>query len=378
MSGAVRSALVVGAGLAGTAAAGAMQRQGIDVDLIEIEPKPTFRGIGIALLPPALRCMHQLGLADACLERGVPQYTFKTCSASGTIIEERTMRGLLDEPYPPGVGIGRSTIGGILREWALDAGVRAQYGTTVARLVNRPASVEVELSDGETRAYDIVVGADGVWSTTRAELLGDEPPPRYLGQCVWRVSINARPPEVDGQMLFLGATTRAGFNPITADTMYMYVVHQADEPRRRLTPEASYAELMELLDEYGGLIGEMSQRLAPDSPAHYGPLYTSFIDGPWYRDRLVLIGDAAHTTPPHLASGAGIAIEDAIVLAECLGNASDVPAALDAFMTRRFERCRMVIDNSRTLARWDLDPDVPGDRVAELAGRTFQALGSPI
>jgi 2-polyprenyl-6-methoxyphenol hydroxylase-like FAD-dependent oxidoreductase len=378
MSGAVRTALVVGAGLAGTAAAGAMQRQGIDVDLIEIEPKPTFRGIGIALLPPALRCMHQLGLADACIERGVPQYTFKTCSASGTIIEERTMRGLLDEPYPPGVGIGRSTLGGILRESALDAGVNVRYGTTVKRLVNQQAAVEVELSDGETRAYDIVVGADGVWSTTRAELLPEESPPRYLGQCVWRVSIDARPPEVDGQMLFLGATTRAGFNPITADTMYMYVVHQADEPRRRLTPEASYAELMELLDEYGGLIGEMSQRLAPDSPTHYGPLYTSFIDGPWFRDRLVLIGDAAHTTPPHLASGAGIAIEDAIVLADCLGDAPDVPAALDAFMTRRFERCRMVIDNSRTLARWDLDPDVPGDRVAELAGRTFQALGSPI
>ena len=179
-------------------------------------------------------------------------------------------------------------------------------------------------------------------------------------------------------MLFLGATTRAGFNPITADTMYMYVVHRADEPRRRLTPEAAHAELIELLAEYGGLMGEMRQLLAPDSPAHYGPLYTSFIDGPWYRDRLVLIGDAAHTTPPHLASGAGIAIEDAIVLAACLGNAPDVPAALEAFMSRRFERCRMVIDNSRTLARWDLDPDVPGDRVAELAGRTFQALGSPI
>jgi 2-polyprenyl-6-methoxyphenol hydroxylase-like FAD-dependent oxidoreductase len=160
--------------------------------------------------------------------------------------------------------------------------------------------------------------------------------------------------------------------------MYMYVVHRADEPRRRLTPEASHAELIELLDEYGGLVGEMSQLLAPENPAHYGPLYTSFIDGPWYRDRLVLIGDAAHTTPPHLASGAGIAIEDAIVLAACLGNAADVPAALEAFMSRRFERCRMVIDNSRTLARWDLDPDVPGDRVAELAGRTFQALGSPI
>jgi 2-polyprenyl-6-methoxyphenol hydroxylase-like FAD-dependent oxidoreductase len=374
----VRSALVVGAGIAGTIVAGALRRDGIDVDLIDIEPVPRFRGIGIALLPPALRCMHQLGLADACIENGLPQYTFKTCSAAGDIISESPMQGLLEPPYPPAVGIARTAFGEILRAWALPTGVHVRHGTTVTRLTNDQDRVEVELSDGETRTYDLVVGADGVHSSVRAGLFGDEPPPMYLGQCIWRVLVGARPAEVDGQMLFLGETTRAGFNPITRDSMYIYVVHRAEAPQRPPTAEASRAALMGHLDEYGGLMRQMSRLVTTESPTHYGPLYTSFINGPWYRGRVVLIGDAAHTTPPHLASGAGIAIEDAIVLARRLREQSDVPAALDAFMGDRLERCRMVVENSRTLARWDLDPDVPGLRVAELSGRTFQALGNPI
>jgi 2-polyprenyl-6-methoxyphenol hydroxylase-like FAD-dependent oxidoreductase len=374
----VGNTLVVGAGIAGTTVAGALARDGIDVDLIDVEPVPTFRGIGIALLPPALRCMHQLGLAEACVSRGMPQHTFTTCTAAGETISKSPMRGLLEPPYPPAVGIARSAFGEILREWALPAGVRARHGTIVSRLVNRSASVEVEFSDGETRTYDLVVGADGAHSAMRTTIFPGAPSPLYLGQCIWRVLVPARPGEVDGQMLFLGETTRAGFNPITHDTMYIYLVHHAEDPQRWLTAEASYAAMMDNLNEYGGLMHEMSRLLTPDSPAHYGPLYTSFIDGLWHRGRVILIGDAAHTTPPHLASGAGIAIEDAIVLARSLRQQPDVPAAFDAFMSERFERCRMVIENSRTLARWDLDPTVPGLKVAELSGRTFEALGSPI
>ena len=126
-------------------------------------------------------------------------------------------------------------------------------------------------------------------------------------------------------MLFLGARTRAGFNAIREDDMYLYCVHETAEDDVPLDRVASHARLMDLLDEYGGLVAEVRDRFTPDRPLHYGPLYTTFVEGPWHRGRVVLIGDAAHATPPHLASGAGIAIEDAIVLAQCLRDEPTVP-----------------------------------------------------
>jgi naringenin degradation protein FdeE len=118
--------------------------------------------------------------------------------------------------------------------------------------------------------------------------------------------------------------------------------------------------------------------LTPESPSHYGPLYTSFITGDWYRGRIMLIGDAAHATPPHLASGAGIAIEDGLVLAQCLGELGAVASAFERFMSRRYERCRMVIENSRRLSRMDLDPNAAGDEAAALTTDTWAALSEPI
>lgn len=374
----VDSALIVGAGVAGTTLAGELQRDGVRVDLVEIESEPPFRGIGIALLPPALRSMHALGVADQCVDRGVAQYQFTTCTADGTPVNRSPMHGLLGEGYPPALGISRSVLGEILRERAASAGVTMRFGTTVTALTSRPDGVEVEFSDGSSGSYAVVVGADGLRSAIRAMMFEEEPPAAYLGQWVWRVLVGARPEEVDGQMLFLGRETRAGFNPILPDDMYIYLVHDSDDPELRLSREESHAQMMEMLGEYGGLMGEMSGLLTADSPAHHGPLYTSFIAGDWYRGRTILIGDAAHTTPPHLASGAGIAIEDAIVLARCLRECADVGAAFAQFMDQRYERCRMVIENSRTLSRWDREPDVPGLQVAQLVGQTFEALERPI
>lgn len=374
----LKNALIVGAGIAGTILAGELARQGVQVDVVESEPEPLFRGIGIVLLPPTFRAIHQLGLADECVERGLPQYRFSTCAADGTVLDTSPLRSLVPPPYPPSVGISRPVFGEILRRRATDAGAEVLFGVTLESITDRPEGVEVVLTDGSWRSYEIVVGADGLRSMTRSMVFTEQPPPAYIGQCGWRVLVGERPEEVDGQMLFLGQTTRAGFNPILPDDMYIYLLHQTDDPRPQLAPEQSYALLMQLLEEYGGLMGEMRRRLTPENASHYGPLYTSFISGAWYRGHVMLIGDAAHATPPHLASGAGIAIEDAIVLARCLREQEQVASAFELFMRQRYERCRMVIDNSRTLSRWDLEPGAPGMRVATLVAETFQALSEPV
>jgi 2-polyprenyl-6-methoxyphenol hydroxylase-like FAD-dependent oxidoreductase len=375
---AASTALVVGAGISGMTVAAELARLGLEVDLIEREPEPVFRGIGIVLLPPAVRSMQMLGLVDACLDQGVPQRESETRTADGQLIARMPMQGLLGPDYPPAIGIARPTLGEILCGHALGAGARLRCGLTVTALADGGDAVEVEFSDRTSGRYDLVVGADGLRSSVRAQWFPEEPEPDYIGQCAWRALVGERPAELNGQLLFLGATTRAGFNPITPDDMYLYCLHQTDDRRPRLTAEQSHALLIEQLAEYGGLVGEVRDRLSPNSPCHYGPLYTTFVTGSWHRGRVILIGDAAHATPPHLASGAGIAIEDAIVLARCLGGCDTVDAAFQLFMLKRYERCRMVIENSRRLSRWDLDPSAPRDQAAALMTNTWAALTEPI
>ena len=91
-----------------------------------------------------------------------------------------------------------------------------------------------------------------------------------------------------------------------------------------------------------------------------------------------MIGDAAHTTTPHLASGAGIAIENSIILALLLQSEQPLPTVLDNFMRRRYERCRLVVDNSVLLGEWEKNPNTPdADHVGVLAS-SYKALAQPI
>src|SRR3954470_15278215 len=103
------------------------------------------------------------------------------------------------------------------------------------------------------------------------------------------------------------------------------------------------------------------------------------LPAPWHRGRVLLIGDAAHACTPHLAYGAGIAVEDGVVLGQVLATYDDLPAALEAFMHRRYERCRMVVNNSLRLGEWEQDAVPETSRLsAELTEQSWAALAEPI
>jgi 2-polyprenyl-6-methoxyphenol hydroxylase-like FAD-dependent oxidoreductase len=91
-----------------------------------------------------------------------------------------------------------------------------------------------------------------------------------------------------------------------------------------------------------------------------------------------VVGDAAHTPTPQMASGAGIAIEDAIVLTELLQRDEPLPAILGRFMERRYERCRMVVEASLQVSEWDKNPNVPGADPVGVLARANAALAAPI
>jgi 2-polyprenyl-6-methoxyphenol hydroxylase-like FAD-dependent oxidoreductase len=102
------------------------------------------------------------------------------------------------------------------------------------------------------------------------------------------------------------------------------------------------------------------------------------VPAPWHRGRVVLIGDAAHATTPHIAYGAGMAIEDSVVLAEDLNRAASVETAFAAFMARRLDRCRLVVETSLQLSEWEVDPPEDRSQHQQLIGRALGALAQPL
>jgi 2-polyprenyl-6-methoxyphenol hydroxylase-like FAD-dependent oxidoreductase len=120
----------------------------------------------------------------------------------------------------------------------------------------------------------------------------------------------------------------------------------------------------------------VSAALRPD--VDYRSLQALLVPAPWYRGRIVLIGDAAHATTPHIAYGAGMAIEDSVVLAEELSRGGSVEAALEAFVQRRFDRCRLVVETSWQLSEWEVDPPEDRSQPQQLVGRALGALSQPL
>jgi 2-polyprenyl-6-methoxyphenol hydroxylase-like FAD-dependent oxidoreductase len=153
--------------------------------------------------------------------------------------------------------------------------------------------------------------------------------------------------------MFMGRLTKAGVNPVSRHEMYLFCLDHREINQRIAEPQWP-GILTALLAEFSGPIGRLRDALDARSRILYRPPESLFMEAPWHRGRIVLTGDAAHATTPHLASGAAMSVEDAIVLVEELEGASSVEAALTAYQARRLERCKMVVQNSLRLGEIEL------------------------
>jgi 2-polyprenyl-6-methoxyphenol hydroxylase-like FAD-dependent oxidoreductase len=222
----------------------------------------------------------------------------------------------------------------------------------------------------------LLIGADGLYSSLRTRLLPEAPQPRYSGQGVWR-AVLPRPSSITRTMLWVGNHLKVGLNPVSQDEMYMFV-NEDRAVNDYVPPEQFLVRLKALLEPFSAPeVCNAKAMLDEQSLVIFRPLEGLLVKQPWYRGRVVLIGDAVHATTPHLASGACIGIEDAIVLAEELEKASSLPAALENFQQRRWERCRLVVENSMRLGEIEING---GDKAEHMRimHASFAALAQPI
>jgi len=369
---AIERALIIGAGMAGLMVALALKRIGVDVRIVEVRPSLTEAGTGISLQGPALRALREVGVLDRCIERGFPQSFFKICDAEGNVTGTVELPRLLGPDYPAMVGIMRHEVHEALAAELEALGVRIQLSNTVSKLSQKEDRVSVTFVDGECEDYDLVIGADGANSLVRELTFGPDVRPKYTGQMNWRATV-PRPPEITGRYSYFGRTIKSGFNPVSEEQMYIYIVQNVPE-RPRWRDEELPAMLRSILQEFGGVLGRARDEVTDPKQIICRPIVSMIMPAPWYRGRVMLIGDAAHTTTPQLASGASIAIEDAVVLARHLRTAESVPAALTGFMEARFDRCRMVVENSEQLGEWEKRPGTADHLVRDLVAESYRAL----
>jgi 2-polyprenyl-6-methoxyphenol hydroxylase-like FAD-dependent oxidoreductase len=136
-----------------------------------------------------------------------------------------------------------------------------------------------------------------------------------------------------------------GLVPLSQELMYMYLTTpEPDNPR--YSRQGLAATMRAKLADTPPPARLLGEQITDDDGVVYKPLEVLFLKEAWHMGRVVLIGDAAHTTTPHLGQGAGMAIEDAIVLADELTRGADPESAFRAYHERRFERCRYIVEAS--------------------------------
>ena len=332
-----RTALVVGAGIGGLAAAVVLRRAGWDVRVLERAASPRELGFALALAPNALKALREIGLADAVARDGAPVHTFEVRRPDGAVLKRIAFRN--DGPDMRSVVTLRPALhGALLAAVPADCVLLAHEVTAVTLGPERAA---VTLAGGRVLDAAVLVGADGVGSVVRRHLHPGEAAPGRSGYHALRgVTHDAAAALGSASVaVYLGDGIEAGFARASATAVYWYF-SIVDEYAPDGAPAAAVLErCLRGLDPRAAAIARQAR---PDD-MRLEPLYRRDPIAEWGAGRATLLGDAAHPVLPHTAQGAALALEDAVALGLALARPGEPAAALRAYEAVRATRTRQVV-----------------------------------
>jgi 2-polyprenyl-6-methoxyphenol hydroxylase-like FAD-dependent oxidoreductase len=336
--------LIVGGGIAGLSLATGLGQLGLSPTIVEQAPRFGAVGAGISLSVNAMAMLRRLGLANAARDAGYVLKSAEITNARGDSLS-RVDFARLAADFGPTITIHRAALHEVLLSGCRDFTLHAD--TTVESLVDRGDAVEVEMSNGTSAEFDQVIGADGLHSRTRSQTFG-ETAPLYAGYTCWRFVVEC-PPGLDRAQEMWGRGLRLGLVPLTQDRLYCFAC--ANQPAHTPDPEEGRVERFRTrFAGFGGFApAALEQVIRPEQLIHND--LEEMPKHPWWKGRVLLIGDAAHATTPNMGQGAAMALEDAGVLYEMLGTGETWANLIPAFVARREPRVRFIVDQSRRIGR---------------------------
>ena len=372
--------IIAGGGIGGLTAALALHAAGIEAEVFEATAEIKPLGVGINILPHAVRELTELGLGDALAATGIATRELRYISAHGQEIW-REPRGLAAGYRWPQYSIHRGRLHMLLLAAARArlGAARIHTGRRLARVTQDAAGATAHFADGTTATADALVAADGIHSAVRAQRHPDEGAPPWKGAVLWRATSVAPP--------FLGGATMIQCGHHELKFVCYPIADNADGTQ---------------------LINWIAERVLPADAGwnredwnragrveDFAPFYDSwrwdFLDVPalmrragavyefpmvdrdplprWSEGRVTLLGDAAHPMYPIGSNGASQAILDARVLAMHLARGATVQAGLAAY-----EATRRLPTAAITLANRGLGPDLILQEVHQRAPDGFARL----
>jgi salicylate hydroxylase len=340
------SIIIVGAGIGGLTCALALQQRGIRPLVLEQAPTLKEIGAGLQLSPNGMSVLTQLGLETALLEKGfLPEGIHSVNWKTGRTMARVPFNMLgFHSPY---LHIHRAD----LQQTLLDAVLAndpqcLRLGQQVEAIVCDNGSATVMIRHGSSLSADWIVGADGIHSRCRDYVVRDNQPPRFTGNVAWRgllhrgdVPESLLPPRWANIWMGPGGHVVAYYLRGGDLVNFVAVREQDDWREESWNAPASLRDLLYDFADWDPALFELLSHADPKTCYRWALFDRDPISN-WHRDRILLLGDAAHPMLPFLAQGAAMAIEDAWVLAGCFASPNEHPGA--QYQSSRAERCARV------------------------------------
>ena len=354
---------IIGAGIAGLTLALCLRKQGGEPILFETRSRDALisEGAFITLAPNAMNGLALLGLADAVAALGIDTIGLAFIDERGRDLGFADQRDHAAVFGAPSVTISRGALMGVLASACERAGIAIHYECRLRRIADLDDHVRVEWQEGQSCDVAWLAACDGLRSQTRALFFPEFPKPSFTGLIgtggIAKVDHVA---PTDGVMrMVFGHIGFFGYLKDKDGPVYWFNSYPAKKPHEGNQPSSYVGRLRALHREDPPFIDEILAGV-PEVMRDY-PVFSMPALPTWHRGLVVLVGDAAHAVGPHAGQGAAMAIEDAVVLAACLGAGGDIPAAFARFEALRRPRVEAVVklternsSQKRATSRFDL------------------------
>ncbi|MFZ2738784.1 MAG: FAD-dependent monooxygenase [Burkholderiaceae bacterium] len=346
--------LIAGAGIGGLTAAACLLQQGFNVRIYEQAAALGEVGAGLQTSANAVKVLYALGLREALERVAVRPQAFEFRRFDTAELMHRVSLGAAHETThgAPYYHLHRADLHELLarKVMALDPNC-IHLNARVDSFEESDTAVTLRLADGKQVKADVLIGADGIKSAVRSQILG-ETPVSYTGDIAWRavIPVQRLPADIMARVstVWCGPHKHAVMYYLRAGQVMNFVgLVEHDQPETESwTQKRPWEELKADFQGWHPTIQTVIDAIDRDACYRYA-LNNRPPVANWSSSRATLLGDAAHPTLPYMASGAVMAIEDSAVLTRCLSEQlDDVPAALQRYQRHRLPRTARIVDGS--------------------------------